>query len=99
MDSGQVLQGVGLGAFGLAFYLSSRWFVADNARLRRMAESRWRFDRRSESRVRSGEMTQEEWFERFDAGQRLIVKWAFTPFTVLWLGMALFVMLHRLLAA
>lgn len=98
MDLGQVLQEMGLGAFGLAFYLGCRWYVQDDGRLRRMAESRWWFDRRFERQVRSGEMGQEEWFQRFASGQRLIVKWAFTPFIVLWLGLACFMTVHGLLA-
>jgi hypothetical protein len=36
----QVFEGMGLGAYGVAFYAGSRWYVQDDGRLRKMAESR-----------------------------------------------------------
>ena len=37
----QVFEGLGLGVYGLAFYAGSRWYVRDDGRLQKMAESRW----------------------------------------------------------
>jgi hypothetical protein len=98
MDSGQVLEGLGLGAYGVAFYAFVTWYVRDEARLRRMAQSRWRFDRRFERRLRTGQMTREEWFDRWCRSQRLLVKWIVTPFIVLWLGLAALTAVRGLLA-
>lgn len=95
MDAGQVAQGLGLGAYGAAFYGYAYWYVQDDARLRRMAESRWWFDRHMR-KIRTGKISQEEWYTRFARGQRLIVRWVFTPFMVLWLAVAAFTTIHGL---
>ena len=97
MDSGQVLLGSALGAYGVTFYGFARWYVRDDERLRRMARSRWGWDRRTMRKLRTGEMSQEESFERFAARQRWIVRWAFTPFIALWLGLCIFTVIHGLL--
>jgi hypothetical protein len=41
MNAGEVVEGVGLCAWGLVVYGLMRWQVRDDGRLRRMAESRW----------------------------------------------------------
>jgi hypothetical protein len=85
VNVGQVVTGLGLGAYGIAFYVGCRWYVRDDERMRRAAESRWWLDRRVIGKVRDGKMTQEEWFARFTRDQRALVKWAFTPITALWI--------------
>lgn len=66
----QVFEGIGLGAYGVAFCAGSRWYAQDDTRLRRMAESRWRWDRLTNRKLLRGEISQEEWFDRFARGQR-----------------------------
>lgn len=98
MILGQVLEGMGLGAYGLAFYAGCRWYVHDDARMRRMAESRRRWDRLTNGKLRRGQISQEEWFDRFARGQRTIVKWAFTPFILLWLAICVATTIHGLIS-
>jgi hypothetical protein len=98
MILGQVLEGLGLGAYGVAFYVGSRWYVQDDERLRKMAESRWRWDRLTNGKLRRGEISQEEWFDRFARSQRAIVKWTFTPITVLWLAICMATAIHGLIS-
>jgi hypothetical protein len=95
MDAGQVAQGLGLGAYGATFYGLAYWYVQDDARLRRMAESRWWVDRHMR-KIRTGEMSQAQWYARFARGQRLIVRRFLTPFMVLWLGIATLTTIHGL---
>jgi hypothetical protein len=92
----QVFEGVGLGACGVAFCVGSRWSVQDDARLWRMAQSRWRWDRLTNRKLRRGQITQEEWFDQFARGQRTIVKWAVTPFMLLWIAICAAATIHGL---
>lgn len=94
----QVFEGLGLGAYGVAFYAGSRWCVQDDSRLRRMAESRWRWDRLTNRKLRRGQITQEEWFDQFARAQRMIVKWAFTPFILLWITICVVTTIHGLIS-
>lgn len=94
----QVFEGMGLGAYGVAFYAGSRWYVQDAGRLRKLAESRWRWDRFTNRKLRRGEISQEEWFERFARSQREIVKWAFTPFIIVWLVICGAAIVHGLIS-
>lgn len=73
MNVGNVALGVGLGGWGVVFYAFARWYVGDDARLRRAAKRRWWLDRR-QRRIRRGEMTQEEWFAEWVRHQRATVK-------------------------
>ena len=94
----QVFEGMGLGAYGVGFYAVSRWYVRDDTRLRKMAASRWRWDRFTHRELRRGEISQEEWFDRFARGQRAIVRWAFTPVIVLWLAICVATTIHGLIS-
>jgi hypothetical protein len=87
VDVGQVATGLGLMAYGTAFYAGSRWYVRDDGRLRRMAESRWWLDRRVRSRIRHGEVTQQEWFAVLARRQRAFVKWALTIIMAFWIAL------------
>ena len=94
----QVFEGMGLGVYGVAFYAGIRWYVRDDERLQKMAESRWRWDRFTNRKLRRGEISQAEWFGRFAQGQRAIVKWVFTPVIVLWLGICVVTSIHGLIS-
>jgi hypothetical protein len=94
----QVFEGVGLGAYGVAFYAVSRWYTRDDERLQKMAQSRWRWDRFTTPKLRRGEISKEEWFDRFARSQRAIVKWGFTPIIILWLVLCLATTIHGLVS-
>jgi hypothetical protein len=96
MNVGQIATGVGLGAYGVAFYLFSRWYVLSDARMRRGAESRWWLDQRTVRRVRRGQMMKDDWFELWIHEQRQIVKWIFTPFIGLWLVLCIVMVVNGL---
>lgn len=96
MNVGEVVTGLGLAGYGVGWYALCRWYVRDDGRMRRMAESRWSFDRRFVRKVRKGRMTQDEWFASFIRNQRGLVKWVFTPFTVLWLIICIVQVVHGL---
>jgi hypothetical protein len=84
LNVGQVLVGLGMDACGIAFFGGCLWYVRDNGRMSRLAESRWWYDRRVVRKVRLGAMTKDEWFERFIRRQRALVMWGFTPIAVIW---------------
>ena len=94
MNVGQFMAGLGLATFGIAFVAFARWYISDDARMRKMAPSRWRFDRRVEHMIRRGEMSQEEWFDAWIPSQRWLVKWGFTAALVLWLAICAVVLVH-----
>jgi hypothetical protein len=52
MGIGRVVEGVGLAAWGIGFYGLARRQVRDDHRMRRLAESRWRRNRRLKRRLR-----------------------------------------------
>jgi hypothetical protein len=85
VNVGDVATGLGLAAYGIGFYAGCRWYVRDDGRMRRLAECRWWLDRWRVRKVRKGRMTRDQWFARFTRQQRGLVKWGFTPVTVLWL--------------
>lgn len=85
MVLGQVAGGVGLAAWSTGLYLLVRWQGSNDSRVRRMAQARWRLDRRTVRKVRRGEMSQEEWFIKFAKTYRATVKWVFTPVIALFL--------------
>jgi hypothetical protein len=89
MDIGKVVEGVGLAAWGVAFYGLMRWQVRDDHRMRRLAESRWWWDRRLKGRLRRGEISKDEHFDSFIKGQRFIVNWVFTPFIAIFVALGL----------
>lgn len=94
MDVGTVAEGVGLGAWGVGFYSLARWQVRDDNRMRRLAESRWWWDRRLKGRIRRGEISKDEHFASFIKGQRFIVKWVFAPVTAIFVALALTIAIH-----
>jgi hypothetical protein len=98
MILGQVFEGIGLGAWGAGFYALSRWYVRDGKRLRRMAQSRWWLDRWMIAQVRRGQMSQEQWFDRFAKLQRWTVRWAFTPVFVLWAAICAATIIHGMIS-
>jgi hypothetical protein len=83
MDVGQLAVGVGMGLYGAAFFGFVEWHSRDDRRMRRMAESRWRFDRLLVRKGRRGRVMDEQWCEQWIRDQRRIVKWLFRPFAVL----------------
>jgi hypothetical protein len=85
MNVGQIATGFGLGVYGAAFYMVSRWYVRSDTRLRRTADSRWELDKLIVRQVRRGQVSKDEWFEKWIRSERAIVKWWFTPFVALWL--------------
>ena len=85
MNVGQVLVGLGLAAYGVAFLGGCLWYVRADRRLVRLAESRWWLDRRVVRKIRRGTMTKDEWFERFIQRQRALVTWGVTPVAVIWI--------------
>jgi hypothetical protein len=94
MNVGQFMAGLGLAAFGIAFVAIARWHVRDDARMRKLAQSRWWFDRRVERKIRRGEMLQEEWFDAWIRSQRWLVKWGFSAALVLWLAICVVAIVH-----
>ncbi len=64
--------------------------------MRRMAESRWWWDRRLKAELRRGEISKDEHFDSFIKGQRFIVKWFFTPFIAIWVALAFTLAIHGL---
>ncbi|MEV0398849.1 hypothetical protein [Actinoallomurus sp. NPDC050550] len=85
MNVEDVVVGLGLDLYGIAFCAACRWYVRDDGRMKRMAESRWWLDRRVVRRVRRGEITRDEWFARFIRQQRALVSWGVTSVIALWL--------------
>ena len=92
MNVGNVAVGVGLSVWGVVGYAFARWWVGDDARLRRAAKRNWWLDRRLQGRIRRREMTQ--WFAEWVRHQRATVKWAFTPFLVVWLVLCVGQVVH-----
>ena len=92
MDVGKVVEGIGLCAWGRAFYGLARWQVRDDNRMRRMADSRWwldrRLDRRVKGRLRRGEISKDGTFDSFIRGQRFLVKWVLPPFIAVFVALA-----------
>jgi len=93
MNVGNIAIGAGLAGWGIALFALSRWYVRDDARLLRAAKSRWWLDRR-QRKIRSGEVSQEEWFTNWIRGQRAMVKWVATPFLALWLIICVGTIVH-----
>jgi hypothetical protein len=91
MDVGEFFEGFGLLVYGVAFITFVRWQVKSDERMRRLAKSRWWVDRRS---ARKQGLSQEEWFAKFAGSQRQIVKWAFTPFMVVWFAFCIATIIH-----
>jgi len=89
MDIGRVVEGAGLAAWGVGFYGLARRQVRDDRRMRRLAESRWRWNRRLKRRLRRGEISKDEYFDSFIKGQKFIVKWVFTPFIAVFVALGL----------
>ena len=85
MNGGYVAEGAGLAVWGAAFYAACTWCVRDDARMSKLVDSRWSIDSRVIKKIRRGEMSRAEWSARYIRSQRALVKWVFTPFTVLWL--------------
>jgi hypothetical protein len=95
MSGDSIALGVGLGVFGVAFYVVSVLWVRDDGRMRKLAESRWPIDRRIR-KIRRGEMSQEQWFTELIRNERALVKWMLTPFIVLWLAVCIAEVVHGL---
>jgi hypothetical protein len=87
MNGGYVAVGVGLAVWGAAFYAVCTWCVRDDVRMSTLVDSRWSIDRRVIKKIRRGEISREEWSARYIRSQRALVKWVFTPLTVLWLAL------------
>jgi hypothetical protein len=94
MNMGEFATGFGLGVYGAAFYTVSCWYVRSDARMRRLAESRWSFDKRTIGKLRRGEMSKDEWVQRFTLEQRRLVKWWFTPFVAVYLVLCVATVVH-----
>jgi hypothetical protein len=94
MKAPEFFLGLGLAIFGIVSYGFCLWYVRDDGRMRRMAESRWWLDRRTVRKLRTGEMSRDQWFARWARGQRAIVKWAFTPFFALWIALCVATVVH-----
>jgi hypothetical protein len=88
MDVGKVVAGIGLCAWGIGFYGLARWQVRDDNRMRRMAASRWWFDRRVKGKLRRGEISKDEHFDSFIRGERFLVKWVLPPFIAVFVALA-----------
>ena len=97
MHIGQVGAGLGLAAWGVAWYLGARRLASD-ANTRRMAQRRWRLDRLMSRKFRRGEMSKDEWFERFGRQYRMTVRWVFTPAVALWLALCLTLVVKGILS-
>jgi hypothetical protein len=94
MVLGQVTGGTGLGALSIGMYLFTRWQAGDDDRMRRLAQSRWWLDRRTVRKVRRGEMSQGEWFNKFAGNYRATIKWVFTPVLALLLLLSIVLIAH-----
>jgi hypothetical protein len=94
MNMGEFATGFGLGVCGAAFYTVSCWYVRSDARMHRLAESRWSFDKRTIGKLRRGEMSKDEWVQRFTLEQRRLVKWWFTPFVAVYLVLCVATVVH-----
>jgi hypothetical protein len=95
MSGGSVALGVGLGVYGVAFYVVSVLWVRDDGQMRKLAESRWPIDRRMR-KIRRGDVSQEQWFAELIRNTRAVVKWVFTPSTVVWLALCINEVVHGL---
>jgi len=89
VNAGKVVEGIGLCVAGVVFYGVARWQVGNDKYMRRMAESRWWWDRRTVGRLRRGEVSKEEHFDSLIRGQRFLVRWVFTPFIAIFIALAL----------
>jgi len=79
VNVGKALLELGIGVYCAAFYAICRWYAHDDGRLRRMAESRWRWDRHISWKVRRGKISKDEHLDSFVRRFRIIVKWVFGP--------------------
>jgi len=79
VNLGKALMDLGASAYGAAFYAICRWYAHDDGRLRRMAESRWRWEARISWKVRRGKISKEEYIDSFIREFRRTVKWVFRP--------------------
>jgi len=102
-----VLVGTGLGVYGVVFYGVSRWHARDD-RLRRVAESRWRLQRKrrfdrllraGEISPHEGELSKEEYIDSSSRRDRRVLNSAFPPFIALWLGICIFTVIHGLVSS
>ena len=96
MNVALVLEGIGLCVLAVAVLVASRWFAADDGRMRRLAESRWWFDRRVQAELRHGNLGRDEWFERFIRHERAIIRWVLTPVMILWAGLCVVIVVTGL---
>jgi hypothetical protein len=79
VDLGRAFLDLGLGVYCAAFYAICRWYAHDDDRMRRMAESRWRWERHISRKVRRGKISKEEYFDSFIRQSRRTVTWVFGP--------------------
>jgi hypothetical protein len=79
VNLGKALLDLGISVYCAAFYAICRWYARDDGRMRRMAESRWRWERHISWKVRRGKISKEEYFDSFVRQSRRTVKWVFTP--------------------
>jgi hypothetical protein len=96
MITNEVVDGVAVAVFGLAFYAVARAAANDPGRLRTVARHSWWFDRRVVPKLRSGRTSQEEWAAHIMRNQRITVKWIFTPAVVLLLAFACYLIIAGL---
>jgi len=89
VNSGHIAVGLGLALYGAAFLAACWWYVGDDDRLRRLAETRWWFDRRFEGRVRRGQVSRDEWFVELARSQRFVVRRVFPAFFIVWFVLTL----------
>jgi hypothetical protein len=100
MDGGQVLQGVGLSAAGMAFYGAMWWQMDSDRLMHRSAQAWWRSSRFTITgrNLRRSGVQKDEHMASWIRGQRWIFKWLMTPFMAVWIGLSLTEIIRGLLA-
>ena len=79
MNLGKALLYLGLSVYCAAFYAICHWYVRDDGRMQRAAESRWRRVRHISWKVRRGKISKEEYCDSFIRLSRRTIKWIFRP--------------------
>ena len=93
MDSSQLLEGLGLFAWGVLVAFVG-WRVAwDPARARRVGASRWWLDR---GMARRRGLSKEEWLDRWARLSHTLAKWVGIPALLFWFALCVWMIARGL---
>ena len=83
--------GFGVAALGVLWYVYVKRWSGSDERLRRMAASRWVFERHFSRRARRGEVTKEAWIEQAVPQLREMLRAGQLPLMVFWVGLGVYI--------